>query len=153
MLRRRSSTNRFFLFVSKALILSPALLAIFVVWVEASRNRNAEASKTPALAQDPQPTLVEGDHYVYGATYSIKAFNRSTLALNNPMMTRTRSVRVTLYNKAGHPLELTEVTLAPAQTKFVNIRDLITPDQLGAFQRGQRRNLLSWPSHGNYWST
>ena len=63
-------------------------------------------------------------------------------------MTRTRIVRVTLYNKAGRPLELTEVTLTPAQTKFLNIRDLMSPEQLGAFSEGSVEVYFHGPAMG-----
>jgi hypothetical protein len=64
------------------------------------------------------------------------------------MMTRTRIVRVTLYNKAGQPLALPEITLAPAQTKSVNIRDWITPERLGIFSEGSVEVYFHGPGMG-----
>lgn len=148
MLKWRSSTNRSFRFVSHSSIFLAVLLAILVVWIGAPRNESAATSMTRELVLAPQSNPVEANHYVYGAIYSVKGSTRSSLVLNNPMMTRARVVRVTLYNKAGKALELPEITLAPAQTKFLDIRDYIPQERLGAFSEGSVEVHYHGPTMG-----
>jgi hypothetical protein len=52
------------------------------------------------------------------------------------MMTSGRVVRVTLYNKAGERFALPEITLAPSETRFLDIRESIPPERIGTFSEG-----------------
>lgn len=133
--KRRSSTNPFVPLSFKNPTFFALLLTIFIVWVGAPRNRHVVASAVEK-AQDGNSNLVESDHYLYAATYSVRGSNRSTLGLNNAMMGKARIVRVTLYSKAGEALALSEITLAPSETRFLDIREWIGPERLGAFSEG-----------------
>lgn len=94
--KRRSSTNPFVPLSFKNPTFCALLLTVFIVWVGAPRNRQVVASSAVEMAQNGNSKLVESDHYLYAATYSVRGTSSSTLGLNNAMMTSGRVVRVTL---------------------------------------------------------
>lgn len=63
-------------------------------------------------------------------------------------MTRARNVRVTLYDKAGQPLTLPEITLAAAETRFLNLRDWVPSERLGTFTEGSVEVYFHGPGMG-----
>jgi hypothetical protein len=68
MFKRRSSTNPFTYVISKTTIFLALPLAIFLLWIQASRKVDIPAPEIVAFAQDSPSNLVESDHYLYSAT-------------------------------------------------------------------------------------
>jgi len=130
--------------VQKTSALSALLLIIFVVAAQVPQNTDIVASKNSEVTQDMQSRLVDSDHYLYAATYSIKGSSSSTLGLNNAM-SKARTVRVRLYSKAGEALDLPELTLAPNETKFLNLQEWITPERIGTFSEGSAEVYFHGP--------
>ena len=128
------------------------LVALFTFGLLVAAGVMATSSTTAdSFPQDqvsePAVASLEKDHYLYTAFYSTRDGQKSTLALNNAFI-RTLNARVTLYNKRGRALVVSNIDLAPASSGYFNVADWLSGPDAEVFSEGSLEVFFHGPNMG-----